>query len=144
MLRTPIIHPDQSYTFSDYFKLNFAPQDILAYFGVSLQRRALDLPRYTGELDRLIDLKARTMDRIRSAHSLRSHLHRKHLAIWTIRSNRPRHHPRPQPLPRSRRSRRTHPDFSSHPRTLIQRINLFLDICFSCLSIWYFRLIICS
>ncbi len=59
MLRTPIIQPDQSYTFSDYFKLNFAPQDILAYFGVTLQRRSLQLPRYTGELDRLIDLKAR-------------------------------------------------------------------------------------
>jgi hypothetical protein len=59
MLRTPIIQPDQSYTFSDYFKLNFAPQDILAYFGVTLQRRALKLPRYTGELDRLTDLKAR-------------------------------------------------------------------------------------
>jgi hypothetical protein len=59
MLRNPIIQPDQSYTFSDYFKLNFAPQDILAYFGASLQRRALTLPRYTGELDRLTDLKAR-------------------------------------------------------------------------------------
>ncbi len=59
MLRTPIIQPDQSYTFADYFKLNFAPQDILAYFGVSLQRRALTLPRYTGELDRLTELKAR-------------------------------------------------------------------------------------
>jgi hypothetical protein len=59
MLRAPIIQPDQSYTFSDYFKLNFAPQDILAYFGVTLQRRALTLPRYIGELDRLIDLKAR-------------------------------------------------------------------------------------
>jgi hypothetical protein len=59
MLRNPIIQPDQSYTFSDYFKLNFAPQDILAYFGVSLQRRALTLPSYTGELDRLTDLKAR-------------------------------------------------------------------------------------
>ncbi len=59
MLRTPIIQSDQSYTFSDYFKLNFAPQDILAYFGVTLQRRALTLTRYTGELDRLTDLKAR-------------------------------------------------------------------------------------
>jgi hypothetical protein len=59
MSRPPIILPEQSYTFSDYFKLNFAPQDILAYFGVTLQRRSLQLPRYTGELDRLIDLKAR-------------------------------------------------------------------------------------
>ncbi len=31
MSRTAIIQPDQSYTFADYFKLNFAPQDILAY-----------------------------------------------------------------------------------------------------------------
>jgi hypothetical protein len=38
MPRIAIIQPEQSYTFSDYFKLNFAPQDILAYFGVSLQR----------------------------------------------------------------------------------------------------------
>lgn len=59
MSRPPIIQPDQSYTFSDYFKLNFAPQDILSYFGVSLQRQSLQLPHYLGELDRLIDLKAR-------------------------------------------------------------------------------------
>jgi hypothetical protein len=57
--RPSIIQPNQSYTFSDYFKLNFAPQDILAYFGVSLQRQSLQLPHYLGELDRLIDLKAR-------------------------------------------------------------------------------------
>ncbi len=59
MLRNPVIQPDQSYTFSDYFKLNFSPQDILAYFGVTLQRRSLQLPRHTGELDRLTELKAR-------------------------------------------------------------------------------------
>ena len=59
MPRPPIIHPDQSYTFADYFKLNFAPQDILAYFNVTLQRQALTLPRYTGTLDRLSDLKTR-------------------------------------------------------------------------------------
>jgi hypothetical protein len=59
MSRQPIIQPEQSYSFSDYFKLNFAPQDILAYFGVSLQRRSLQLPHYLGELDRLTDLKSR-------------------------------------------------------------------------------------
>jgi hypothetical protein len=57
--RQYIIQPEQSYSFSDYFKLNFAPQDILAYFGVSLQRRSLQLPHYLGELDRLTDLKLR-------------------------------------------------------------------------------------
>ncbi len=59
MPRTTIIQPDQSYTFADYFKLNFAPQDILAYFGVTLQRRSLQLPQYKGLLDRLADLKTR-------------------------------------------------------------------------------------
>ena len=59
MPRAAIIQPDQSYTFADYFKLNFAPQDILAYFKVSLQRRSLNLPHYSGTLDRLIDLKSR-------------------------------------------------------------------------------------
>jgi hypothetical protein len=59
MPRAPIISPDQAYTFSDYFKLNFAPQDILSYFGAALQRRALNLPQYAGTLDRLISLKAR-------------------------------------------------------------------------------------
>lgn len=59
MLRSAIIQTDKSYTFADYFKLNFAPQDILAYFKVSLQRCALNLPRYSGTLDRLTDLKTR-------------------------------------------------------------------------------------
>jgi hypothetical protein len=59
MPKSAIIQPDQSYTFADYFKLNFASQDILAYFNVSLQRRSLNLPRYSGSLDRLQDLKTR-------------------------------------------------------------------------------------
>jgi hypothetical protein len=57
--RANIIQPDQSYTFADYFKLNFAPQDILAYFNVPLQRRVLNLPHHSGSLDRLTDLKTR-------------------------------------------------------------------------------------
>jgi hypothetical protein len=59
MPRAAIIQPDQSYTFTDYFKLNFAPQDILDYFQASLQRRALELTRSAALLDRLADLKTR-------------------------------------------------------------------------------------
>ncbi len=59
MPKAAIIQRDRSYTFADYFKLNFAPQDILAYFNVTLQRCSLTLPRYTGALDRLTDLKNR-------------------------------------------------------------------------------------
>ena len=59
MPKFPIIQSDRSYTFADYFKLNFAPQDILAYFGASLQRQSLQLPCYEGPLDRLTDLRTR-------------------------------------------------------------------------------------
>jgi hypothetical protein len=59
MPRANIIQSGQSYTFSDYFKLNFAPQDILADFGVTLQRQTMSLARYTGTLDRLADLNSR-------------------------------------------------------------------------------------
>lgn len=62
MPKARIIDPDQSYSFADYFKLNFAPQDILAYFEVSLERRSLSLPHYHGTLDRLVDLKTRLLE----------------------------------------------------------------------------------
>ncbi|MCU0547625.1 MAG: hypothetical protein MUE44_36610 [Oscillatoriaceae cyanobacterium Prado104] len=59
MPKSPIIQSDRSYTFADYFKLNFAPRDILAYFNVTLQRQAMTLPCFTGNLERLVDLKQR-------------------------------------------------------------------------------------
>ncbi|MBE9174850.1 hypothetical protein IQ225_05210 [Synechocystis salina LEGE 06155] len=59
MPKIPIIQPEQAYSFFDYFKLNFAPQDILAYFGVTLHRQSLRLPQCPGTLDRLADLKNR-------------------------------------------------------------------------------------
>ncbi|MGD1904136.1 MAG: hypothetical protein ACFB9N_18070 [Geitlerinemataceae cyanobacterium] len=59
MPRPPIVQPDRAYTFSDYFKLNFAPRDILAHFDATLQRQPLELPRTDATLDRLDDLKAR-------------------------------------------------------------------------------------
>lgn len=62
MPKAIIIEPDKAYTFADYVKLNFAPQDILGYFNVSLERRALNLSRYPGPLDRLTDLKARIQE----------------------------------------------------------------------------------
>ena len=62
MPKISIIQPDQAYTFADYFKLNFAPQDILAYFQVSLQRLPLSWLLYTGTLDRLSDLSIRIQE----------------------------------------------------------------------------------
>jgi hypothetical protein len=59
MPKYPIIQSDRSYTFADYFQLNFAPRDILAYFNVTLERQAMTLPRSVESLDRLVDLKRR-------------------------------------------------------------------------------------
>ncbi|MEM8641081.1 MAG: hypothetical protein AAGG51_20050 [Cyanobacteria bacterium P01_G01_bin.54] len=59
MPKLPIIQPDQAYTFTDYFRLNAVPQDILAYFGVTIERQLVQLPQYNGELDRLPDLEQR-------------------------------------------------------------------------------------
>lgn len=59
MPKISILQPGQSYTFADYFKLNFDPEDILAYFGCSLQLQTLTLPQYAGNLERLAGLKQR-------------------------------------------------------------------------------------
>lgn len=59
MPRSKVIQPDRSYSFSDYFKLNAAPRDVLAYFDVTLQRAKLELPRSPDPLERLEDLRGR-------------------------------------------------------------------------------------
>ncbi|ASC70038.1 hypothetical protein XM38_009680 [Halomicronema hongdechloris C2206] len=59
MPRPPIIQADQSYTFADYFRLNFAPGDILGYFDATLQKQFLSLPQHQASLDRLPDLRRR-------------------------------------------------------------------------------------
>lgn len=49
----------QSYTFSDYSKLNYYREDIFAYFGYSFQSEAVTLPQSQGQLDRLESLRQR-------------------------------------------------------------------------------------
>jgi hypothetical protein len=57
--RRQILKPEQSYTFADYFKLKFAPADILAEFGCTLVRQRLNLPEYVGEIPSLNNLRQR-------------------------------------------------------------------------------------
>ena len=83
MPRISIIQPDQSYTFADYFKLNFAPQDILAYFDVTLERRSLTLPQHGGLLDRLDGLKNRIEESLPRL-SLTSELARREFLIAPV------------------------------------------------------------
>ena len=44
MSKASILEPGKSYTFRNYFEMAYEPDDILAEFGVLLQRSALTLP----------------------------------------------------------------------------------------------------
>ncbi|WP_366941895.1 hypothetical protein [uncultured Nostoc sp.] len=57
MSRQPLLDSNRSYTFSNYFELGFAVDDLVAKFGYSFERKLLNLPQYSGTLDRLGDLK---------------------------------------------------------------------------------------
>ncbi|OCQ96696.1 hypothetical protein AMR42_02705 [Limnothrix sp. PR1529] len=83
MPKLPIIQPDRAYSFADYFKLNFAPQDILSYFNVALDRQLLTLPSYSGKLDRLGDLKSRILESLPRI-SLNSEMARREFLIAPV------------------------------------------------------------
>ncbi|NJL00728.1 MAG: hypothetical protein HC838_07660 [Spirulinaceae cyanobacterium RM2_2_10] len=54
-----VLDPDQTYTFSKIFELNAEVDDVVADFGYSLSRQQLELPKYSGELDRLVEVRRR-------------------------------------------------------------------------------------
>lgn len=57
-MKIPIKLPD-SCNFSDYFKLNYYPEDILNYFGYQLITEELALPKSQRKIDGLENLKQR-------------------------------------------------------------------------------------
>lgn len=59
MPKPAILQPGQSYTFRQYFEMNYEPEDILAEFGYSLKRSPLNLPLSSANLDRLENLRSR-------------------------------------------------------------------------------------
>ncbi|MDJ0795389.1 MAG: hypothetical protein QNJ51_00930 [Calothrix sp. MO_167.B12] len=59
MTRQPLLDPNRSYTFSNYFELGFTVDDLVAEFGYSFKRKFLTLPQYSDKLDRITDLKQR-------------------------------------------------------------------------------------
>lgn len=59
MSRRPILDPNRSYTFSNYFDLNVDAFDLVAEFGYTLIRTKLLLPHFSGELKQLDALKER-------------------------------------------------------------------------------------
>jgi hypothetical protein len=56
---SPILEPNQSYTFSKIFDLKIRADDFAAEMGYGFSRKSLSLPRYSGELDRLQELRIR-------------------------------------------------------------------------------------
>ncbi|MUG95094.1 hypothetical protein F7734_23110 [Scytonema sp. UIC 10036] len=59
MSRQPLLDLTRSYTFRNYFELGFPVDDLVAEFGYSFERKFLSLPKYSGTLDRISDLKQR-------------------------------------------------------------------------------------
>ncbi|KAB8313883.1 hypothetical protein SD81_040655 [Tolypothrix campylonemoides VB511288] len=57
MSRPRILQPGQSYTFSKYFDLPFAPEDILAELGCSYDRERLQLPKSECDFNRIEELR---------------------------------------------------------------------------------------
>ncbi len=53
-----VLDPAESYTFSQYFDLPFAPDDILLDLGCSLVRKRLELPSYSGTILQLDFLRS--------------------------------------------------------------------------------------
>lgn len=58
-LTMSILDSNQSYTFSRYFELGFEASELAQEFGYSLTRKALNLPQFPDELDRLGELRDR-------------------------------------------------------------------------------------
>jgi hypothetical protein len=54
-----LLNPNQSYTFSKIFELQIEPDDLVTEFGYTLERTRLNLPQYSGELDRLEERRSR-------------------------------------------------------------------------------------
>lgn len=58
-MKQKIISEDASYTFSDYFKLNFDVEDIITYFGYTFQIKNCNLPQAKFDSERISSLKTR-------------------------------------------------------------------------------------
>ncbi|MBC7797813.1 MAG: hypothetical protein H7Z37_13150 [Pyrinomonadaceae bacterium] len=63
-MKRPIIAPEQSLTFSDYFRMRASTDDILNYFGYKKQNGRVELPRTERDLPVLQNLYANVEDAV--------------------------------------------------------------------------------
>ncbi|NJM46353.1 MAG: hypothetical protein HC860_09360 [Alkalinema sp. RU_4_3] len=80
---TSLLDPQQSYTFSRIFDLKIDTEDIVLEFGYTFARSQLQLPRYSGPIDRLADLRFR-IDSILPYVSLSSETSRREVLIAQV------------------------------------------------------------
>lgn len=82
-MRQNVILPENSYTFSDYFKMRISTEEVLNYFGYSKKNERLDLPRFSGEIPTLQSL-AEKVEEVLIHISLESEITRREFLIAPI------------------------------------------------------------
>ncbi|MFG6105695.1 hypothetical protein U2F10_25845 [Leptothoe sp. EHU-05/26/07-4] len=81
--RPPILKRDRSYTFADYFKLRFAPADVLAELGLTLKRDRLNLAESREALEEVSQLHQRINETLPHV-SLTSEMARREMLISPV------------------------------------------------------------
>ncbi len=64
MTKASILEPGKSYDFRNYFEMAYEPDDILAEFDVTLERRSLTLPKANGDFGSIAALKSSLQSRL--------------------------------------------------------------------------------
>lgn len=82
-MRQNVILPENSYTFSDYFKMRIPTEEILNYFGYSKRNERLDLPKFSGDLPTIRQLNER-IEEVLIHISLESEITRREFLIAPV------------------------------------------------------------
>lgn len=82
-MKQNVILPENSYTFSDYFKMRIPTEEILSYFGYSKKNDRLDLPKFSGEIPTLHQL-AEKIEEVLIHISLESEITRREFLIAPV------------------------------------------------------------
>ena len=80
---TKILDPEQSYTFSKIFELKAPADDIANEFGYTLERKRLNLPQYSGELEDIDALQLR-IERVLPYVDLANEMSRREVLISQV------------------------------------------------------------
>lgn len=82
-MKQNVILPENTYMFSDYFKMRIPTDEVLNYFGYSKKNERLDLPKYSGEVPAINQLAER-IEEVLIHISLESEVTRREFLIAPI------------------------------------------------------------